>query len=228
MAEKKSPEKKKYVGRPRLTAKKKAARPKPAKEKIDKQALEESMNVRARVPGTEKMMVEDPVLTRRIKTGGFVTWQDRLAVAEIYKQMKYNLSATAKILEIDPDTVKRYSDQVNRMAVDEVKQEKYEFMLAAKKATLEAMDIKESKFIELAFDVKKQAVEQIKDLLPGCDSIRDLVAVVKVMHEVGTGRKTAEELEGEIEGKPASVLMQVAIQQLNMISPDKNNTDNGE
>lgn len=163
----------------------------------------------------------DPVLARKLSSGAFVTWQDRIAIAEIYKRSGFNLKGTAEALGIDSDAVENYFNQVQRVAIEEVKQEKLAYQVAARRATLLALEVKESEFIDKAAQIKMKAAKKIEELLPECENIRDLVAVVKVMHEVSSGRVIAENDIKDLEGKPKSVLMQVALTQINNINFEK-------
>jgi hypothetical protein len=100
-------------------------------------------------------------------------------------------------------------------AVGEVKSEKREFALEARRVTDAAINVKESEFINLAFTVKELALKKVKELIPESESIRDLTAVVKVMHEINTGNKLSEDESSKLDSKSPSVMLQIAYQQLN-------------
>lgn len=172
----------------------------------------------------KKGVTDDPVLTRKLVSGGFVTFQDRLAASRIYESNNYNLDKTAKMLGVHKDQILKWHRQVRENAIAEVDDEKKVFAVEARAVTDKAMAVKESEFINLAHSVKSLAIERIKELVPESDSIRDLATVVKVMHEVETGAKLTEEERKGIDNKPKSILMQIAYAQINTINtttPDK-------
>lgn len=169
-----------------------------------------------------KGKTDDPVLTRKLVAGGFVTYQDRLAVSKIYEANGYNLDKTARQLGVNEDQVKKWHEQVSDNAIGDVETEKREFAVEAQRVTDVAINVKESEFINLAFTVKELALKKVKELIPESESIRDLTAVVKVMHEINTGNKLSDEESSNLDNKSPSVMLQIAYQQLNNynISPD--------
>lgn len=172
--------------------------------------MQESNNV-ARTKG----IPDDPILTRKLAAGGFVTYQDRLAVSKIFAANGYNLDKTARQLGVNEDQVKKWHEQVSCEAIGEVENEKREFAVEAQRVTAVAFDIKESEFINLAFNIKLAAIKRVQELIPEADSLRDLTAVVKVMHEINTGSRLSEEESNKLDNKSPSVMLQIAYNTLN-------------
>lgn len=175
----------------------------------------------------KKGVTDDPVLTRKLVSGGFVTYQDRLAASKIYESNNFNLDKTANMLGVHKDQILKWHKQVKGNAIAEVAREKEEFAIEARAVTERAMAVKESEFVNLAHKVKESAIQRMKDLIPESESIRDLATVVKVMHEVTTGAILSEEEKNGIDSKPKSILMQIANLQINTINTTEKE-DNGQ
>lgn len=160
----------------------------------------------------------DPAMTIRLQNGGFVTYEDRVAIATIYTHNKFNAAETARQLGIDERKVRAYYDQVGRNAIEEVNQERIKYMEEVHQLTGKAIAEKESEFISISADIKLSAVKRMKELVPECESIRDLATVVKVMHEVSTGKLLSDNESDNIDKKSKSVLMEVSMNILNNVT----------
>lgn len=161
----------------------------------------------------------DP-LDVRIKGGGYINYADRCAVYQIYLRNKQNLRATMRQTKLDMDTVKRYIDQVQRQAEDEVLAERTEYSLAVHEEVKKMMDEKEHQFIKDVSEVKVKALELIKNKLETSgkrQSLKDLTSAVKVLHEITTGNKLPDEEEQRLNNKPKGHAMQQATKLLMMV-----------
>ena len=65
------------------------------------------------------------------------------------------------------------------------------------------------------------ALTRLKDLIPESDSVRDMVAAIKVLHEIEHGGKMSEQDEKELPGKPKKMLMEIAAQTIEIVNTNK-------
>lgn len=171
-----------------------------------------------------RVLKHDSVLTRKLSSGGFITYADRVAVSKILESNKYNILETANQLNIDESLVKSWHDQVKNDKYAEVETEKDVYAIAVRDKTNKAMEVKTSGFLKTAFDIKEAALKRMKDLVPSSESIRDLAMVIKTLHEIETGSRMTDDEEKDLNTQQKSFMMNVVVQQLKMV----NNTGYGE
>ena len=160
------------------------------------------------------MLKHDSVLTRKLSSGGFITYADRVAVSKILESNKYNILETANQLNIDESLVKSWHDQVKNDKYAEVETEKDVYAIAVRDKTNKAMEVKTSAFLKTAFDIKEAALKRMKDLVPSSESIRDLAMVIKTLHEIETGSRMTDDEEKDLNTQQKSFMMNVVVQQL--------------
>lgn len=163
-----------------------------------------------------KGIKDDPVLTRKLCNSEYLTFADRVAVSEILKANNYNYSQTANMLGVEEKRIRKWHDQAQSMNYAEVEQERIEYAVAVREEVKVMIAGRNEKFVEKAFHVKELALQKLKELIPASESVRDMVAAVKVLHEIETGSQMSDDETKALENKPKSVLLQIACQTLNI------------
>lgn len=164
----------------------------------------------------QKGIKDDPTLTRKLCNGEYLTFADRVAVSEILKANKFNYAQTARELGVEEKRIRKWHDQAQSMNYVEVEQERVEYAVAVREEVKVMLAGRNEKFVEAAFHVKQMALDKLKELIPGSESVRDMVAAVKVLHEIETGSQMSDDETKALENKPKSVLLQIACQTLNI------------
>ena len=174
-----------------------------------------------KIMARHKGQKDDPIITRKLKNGEFLTYKDRVTVSEILKSNNYNIRETSRQLGVNEDQIKEWHRQVQESDYASVDAEKVEYAVAVNNEVQTALAQRNSRFIERAYTIKEMALTRLKDLIPESDSVRDMVAAIKVLHEIEHGGKMSEQDEKELAGKPKNMLMEIAAQTIEIVNTNK-------
>jgi len=197
---------------------KRSAKPKPDKGIV----LDKDVNkdVETYYPHTDAEFIIE-----RLKNNQFVSFRDRVSIALIFERNNFDVNVTSKELGIEPVLIKKYHAQVINRSIDEVNDERIEYMREVQMKVMQEIREKDSEFIKQAFDVKSSAMVNLQAAVESCYNVRDLTQLIKVLHDITSPTNKQEGQEGQNDnpatGKAQNVLLEIALNQINHFNINK-------